>query len=440
MNSSRPTPTRAQGVSSRAVGEGFVVIEPVSQTAHSLEGLPAAVWRSLEDGTTPAASADEVDEVLAQLTELGLLKVPTTAFSRRSVLKKSGIAVAGAGIATIALPPSIAAASPGFNFAGGKTTPGPIFVQVPANPTATQRDLSLTLTAGSGGPGATGGATAGGSGGGSSTFSLTIRQPGNGAAFTLLGYVGQGGRSAGNGGAGGTSGGSYPSAGGNGGASGNQDSGGGGSATYVTDSAGLLLAVAAAGGGGGATSTGAFAGGAGGSGSTSVSNANSTSTGGAGANGANNGTFEGQAGTPQASTTRAGAAVTRIAGGGGVAGTGGTSVGVGVPGSAGQATGAPGTSNGSGGNGGNSASAFAGSGGGGGGGHTGGGGGGSGASTGSNANSAGGAGGGGGSNYLGTGSYSGFTVLTAGTATVTPRSATTTGNGPDGSFAIVSLP
>ncbi len=436
MTSSRSKPSRVTGVISRSVGSGFVLIEPVTQTAHALEGLHAAVWRSLEDGTTPAAPTHEVDQVLAELAELGLVTESTPGFSRRSVLKKSGLVVAGAGVVTIALPPSIAAASPVFNFAAGKTTPGPIFIQVPANPGAL-RDLTVTLVGGSGGPG-NGATGTNGIGRGGGSISFTIRQPAAGVAFTLLGYVGGGGRSSGNGATGGVSAaaspGTFSAAGGVGGTSGNRDAGGGGAATYITDSAGALIAVAGGGGGGGGDSLNGGDGGAGGLGANSVANtASTTSTGGLGANGTDNtgggSTYFGSAGAAATTVRNGGNNVARNVGTGGAGGPNGTVLG--TAGSNGTAT----ATSGAGGAGGNYGMNNAGSGGGGGGGYAGGGGGGAGSAAGGADGS--GAGGGGGSDFLATAaSFTGFSILAQTATGGVGANSGVTGNGPDGSMSI----
>jgi hypothetical protein len=437
--------SRAHGVISRAIGDEFVVIAPKTQTAHALEGAAARVWRSLKDGTTTAAPAEDVDAALAELIELGLVEQPATSFSRRSVLKKSGLVVAGAGIVTIALPPSIAAASPAFDFAAGKTTAGPILVQVPANPGGA-RTLKVTLTGASGGAGA----TLGGNGAGGATFTFNITQ--TGPAFTLLGYVGGGGKSganpsAGGGSAGGASAaqipGTFSASGGTGGgfgSTGNRFGGGGGAATYLTDSAGTLVAVVGGGGGGGGGAgvppANTQAGGVGGVGANGASGASNVSgvvdTGATGTDGVDNnvaaGNWFGSAGAGGKTTPPN----TKAGGAGGATGNIGTN---GTPGAAGTAT----LLSGAGGAGGTYALRYSGNGGGGGGGFAGGGGAGSGTivspTDGSNYGS--GGGGGGGSNYIGSGSFTGFSIATG--ITVNPGTTNpATGDGTDGSMAITT--
>lgn len=106
-------PARTPGVISREVGDEFVVIHPQTQTAHALSGAVAQTWRSLEQGQALDLADAATQQALAQLAELDLVAFDDNVrgISRRALLTRGGLLVAGAGVATIALPMASAAAS-----------------------------------------------------------------------------------------------------------------------------------------------------------------------------------------------------------------------------------------------------------------------------------------------------------------------------------------
>src|SRR3954464_6171380 len=97
-------PRKATGLITRELGDDIVVVDSATDTAHSLSGLTAQVWRSLDVGRLPAtASATQVAAALGKLEQLGLL-VEKPGFSRRDMLQRAGTVAVGATVLTIGLP------------------------------------------------------------------------------------------------------------------------------------------------------------------------------------------------------------------------------------------------------------------------------------------------------------------------------------------------
>src|SRR3954451_19187742 len=112
-------PRKATGLLTRELGDEIVVVDSASDTAHSLSGLTAQVWRSLDARRLPAAPEAELATALAELETAGLLELP--GMSRRTLLRRAGtVAVAGS-VITIAMPEVMAAASPTVSTTSGFT-------------------------------------------------------------------------------------------------------------------------------------------------------------------------------------------------------------------------------------------------------------------------------------------------------------------------------
>src|SRR3954466_1930914 len=102
-------PRKATGLITRELGDDIVVVDSATDTAHSLSGVTAQVWRSLEAGRLPSMPEAEMATALAELESVGLLELP--GMSRRTLLRRAGtVAVAGS-VITIAMPEVMAAAS-----------------------------------------------------------------------------------------------------------------------------------------------------------------------------------------------------------------------------------------------------------------------------------------------------------------------------------------
>src|SRR3954468_18230476 len=96
-------PRKATGLITRELGDDIVVVDAATDTAHSLSGLTAQVWRSLDAGRLPSAPQDELATALAELEAAGLLEVP--GMSRRTLLHRAGtVAVVGGAVLTIKIP------------------------------------------------------------------------------------------------------------------------------------------------------------------------------------------------------------------------------------------------------------------------------------------------------------------------------------------------
>lgn len=120
MTAGTPRPTRNPRVTSKTLGDDYVVVEPTTLMAHALEGLAAAVWAWADDGPSPDAPADELAAVLTQLTALGLL-APTGRSLRTRRTPRARLFVPGLGITSIELPSPCAAMSPGFEYTARRT-------------------------------------------------------------------------------------------------------------------------------------------------------------------------------------------------------------------------------------------------------------------------------------------------------------------------------
>src|SRR3954471_21294103 len=117
-------PRKATGLITRELGDDIVVVDSATDTAHSLGGLTAQVWRSLDTGQLPSAPQAELATAVAELETVGLVNVP--GMSRRTLLRRAGtVAVAGS-VITIAMPEVMAAASQtiatGISFPSGTDT------------------------------------------------------------------------------------------------------------------------------------------------------------------------------------------------------------------------------------------------------------------------------------------------------------------------------
>ena len=88
------TPTRRADILVRPLGEGLVLYDPLSMTTHTLNQTAAFIWAQCDGNTSPpsiaaalartfdvdaGAAAADVEEVIRQLAELGLLVVEGTA-------------------------------------------------------------------------------------------------------------------------------------------------------------------------------------------------------------------------------------------------------------------------------------------------------------------------------------------------------------------------
>ena len=81
----RKLPRRAtELVSSEFDGE-FLVLDTRTENAHALSGRVAVVWRAVELGTWPDLPDNQVDEIVDELADLGLLTADGV--SRRTLLK-----------------------------------------------------------------------------------------------------------------------------------------------------------------------------------------------------------------------------------------------------------------------------------------------------------------------------------------------------------------
>jgi hypothetical protein len=111
MRKANGLPTIAANVTSRDLGDEFVVLNTTTQEAHALQGQVAVVWRSVCEDTNPRLPEEQVKDAVQALLDLGLL-IPPAGMSRRSMFKTGG-AIAAVGIITIGLPEVAAASSNG---------------------------------------------------------------------------------------------------------------------------------------------------------------------------------------------------------------------------------------------------------------------------------------------------------------------------------------
>src|SRR4051794_15283440 len=103
-------PRKATGLITRDLGDEIVVVDTATGTAHSLSGLTAQVWRTLDAGRLPSAPEAELATALAELGLLGLVEAPS-GLSRRALLARGGAVAVGASVITIGLPTVAMAAS-----------------------------------------------------------------------------------------------------------------------------------------------------------------------------------------------------------------------------------------------------------------------------------------------------------------------------------------
>src|SRR3954452_8259394 len=88
-------PRKADGLISRELGDEIVVLHTATDTAHSLSGLTAQVWRGLLEGGLPSLPEAPLATALQELETAGLVEI--AGFSRRTLLRRAGtVAVAGA--------------------------------------------------------------------------------------------------------------------------------------------------------------------------------------------------------------------------------------------------------------------------------------------------------------------------------------------------------
>src|SRR3954467_2090788 len=93
-------PRKATGLITRELGDDIVVVDTATDIAHSLSGLTAQVWRSLDAGRLPSLPQAELVTALAELETAGLVEVPA-GMSRRALLARGGVVAVGAGVITI---------------------------------------------------------------------------------------------------------------------------------------------------------------------------------------------------------------------------------------------------------------------------------------------------------------------------------------------------
>jgi hypothetical protein len=277
-NGARRFPVRTPGIISRALDDEFVVIHPVTHEAHSLSGLVARVWAATDGAPMPDASDVDIEDALGVLYALDL--VQPTGLSRRSLLRRGSIVAVGAGVATIALPEALAAASPTFSYHSPGA--GRFVVNVPAG----IKVIKYVIIGAGGGGGRTlgppiGPTAAGGAGGNGGALTGSFTVAANPSGFQLIVCAGAAGQAAGvstsspiaakggtNAAANVTSARLFTGSGGNGIAC---ESGGGGGASYIAGVSGLVVVAPGGGGGGdsfylGSTPPERMSGGAGGNG------------------------------------------------------------------------------------------------------------------------------------------------------------------------------
>lgn len=280
----RPVPR--PGLIARRLNDGYVVVDPATERAHSLVGVHALVWAAANGADIPELPQAEWQAAISALEALTLISEPADVgrgISRRSLIQRGSLVIAGAGIVSIALPELAAAAST----VHASTTytarsPGPGTLTFPIG----SHNISITLAGGSGGNASFNSGAPGN--GGTITWSpgitlaaaLTITW--GGGANTKLGHQ-----------ASGQTGGAGGFAGGKGGGGALFSSAGGGGGASVLTVSGPASGTLIAGGGGGAGegtvfragSTGGSVAGTGGGSSGGGSGGAGGAVGGTGANG-----------------------------------------------------------------------------------------------------------------------------------------------------------
>jgi hypothetical protein len=233
-------PKRNPNLESRKFDDEFVVLDTDTNQAHVLEGSAALVWQATEDGSRPDLPEAEVEEIVSELAERGLLA--GDGLSRRTLLKvgaAGGLAVAG--ISSLVLPSAAMASSPNpltFTSGGSITVLG-------------NGVVNFTLIGGGGGAGdGSSPSPVGGSGGNGANISGTFKNAGANPLVLTVDIGGGGTGAAGSFGAGGTGGSTYEAGGAGSGSGGSVGGGGGGGASAILN-AGAIVVVAGGGGGGG---------------------------------------------------------------------------------------------------------------------------------------------------------------------------------------------
>src|SRR3954453_19495462 len=79
-------PLKATALITRELGDDIVVVDPATDTAHSLSGMTAQVWRSLDTGRLPSGPQAALATAMAKLEAAGLIEVP--GMSRRALLHR----------------------------------------------------------------------------------------------------------------------------------------------------------------------------------------------------------------------------------------------------------------------------------------------------------------------------------------------------------------
>ena len=164
----RPLPQPHKDVVSRRFDDEYVVLDTRDNRAHALDGDVARLWAAVEACTWPDLPERRIDEIVAVLTEQGLLEAASDSvddevdfaagISRRTLIKVGAVTgVALTGITSLALPAAALAASeiPNFKVSGstsvGTTTTDTFTI-------AAGTTLYVTIVAGGGGGGSGGGA------------------------------------------------------------------------------------------------------------------------------------------------------------------------------------------------------------------------------------------------------------------------------------------
>jgi hypothetical protein len=109
------------------LGEEYVVVDEVTQSAHALRGSTARAWAALEAGQVLDTSDEELGQALAELRSLGLLADGSAPreWTRRDVLERAGVVAFAGTVITIGLPSVHAAASAPLPQATTATLSGP---------------------------------------------------------------------------------------------------------------------------------------------------------------------------------------------------------------------------------------------------------------------------------------------------------------------------
>ena len=322
-NDSHRLPERTRGLEVREFDDEFVVLDPITQRAHAIHGPVAEVWRAAGDGTWPDLPDEQVEEIVAELAELGLLKdtgpVVQAGISRRLLLKAGAAGgVALVGLATLDVTPAFASVI--LNISNNGT------VTILAGATT-----NYTLIGGGAGAGGgavvSGGNTSGGAGGNGGVVTGTIKNTGTSSVQLKVNLANAGAGRALNGGHGNHANGT-PASGsdGNNGMSPAGGGGGGAGSSQIAEVAAgspVLVVAAGGGGGGGAAASSGKDGGAGGSPGNTAATAAVTGNGQGGGpgTGTDDGGGGGGGGPNPGTNGGSGSSVANTPGGGGGGGT-----------------------------------------------------------------------------------------------------------------------